>query len=101
MMSVLAILALTACDRLPDLVDDARPQACAERLTTWADADGDGAGDATRAAIGCAPPDGYVDNADDCDDTDPSRVACEDDTGDTGAGDTGPRDTGADSGAAP
>jgi hypothetical protein len=93
MTYVLAILTLTACDRLPDLVDDGRPQACAERVTTWADADGDGAGDAARAAIGCEAPEGYVDNADDCDDADPARVACEDDTG--------PRDTGADSGAAP
>lgn len=40
---------------------------------TWfIDADGDGYGDAGQSVEACEPPPGYVDNADDCDDTDPS-----------------------------
>ena len=40
---------------------------------TWfGDADGDGQGVATDRLRACAAPDGYVDNATDCDDTDPS-----------------------------
>lgn len=82
MLAVLHVL--LACDRVPDLVDDARPTACDTRVTSWADADADGAGDPSVAAIGCTPPDGYVLNADDCDDADPNVTACNDsaDTGD-------------------
>ena len=38
--------------------------------TFYADADGDGYGDETTAAAGCAAPSGYVDDDTDCDDTD-------------------------------
>jgi hypothetical protein len=95
-MTVWYLLAMLACDRVPDLVEDGRPAACAERVVSWADADGDGLGSATRAAIGCEAPDGYVDNADDCDDADPAPEAC-DDSG--GLGDTGGSDTGGSAGA--
>ncbi|MEM9454267.1 MAG: MopE-related protein [Myxococcota bacterium] len=37
----------------------------------YADADADGFGDPNVTEVGCAPPAGFVDNADDCDDTDP------------------------------
>ena len=37
----------------------------------FADRDGDGAGDPLDLLLACSPPDGYVDNADDCDDADP------------------------------
>ena len=40
---------------------------------TWfIDADGDGYGDAGQSVEACEPPPGYVDNSDDCDDTDPA-----------------------------
>ena len=38
--------------------------------TWYADADGDGYGDATVATISCTPPTGYVNNGEDCDDVD-------------------------------
>jgi hypothetical protein len=38
--------------------------------TWWADADGDGFGDAASTVESCAPPEGYVSNDADCDDTD-------------------------------
>jgi alpha-tubulin suppressor-like RCC1 family protein len=41
--------------------------------TFYRDADLDGFGDATMATMTCAPPTGYVRNADDCDDTSGSR----------------------------
>ncbi len=41
--------------------------------TFYRDADLDGFGDATMATMTCAPPAGYVRNADDCDDTSGSR----------------------------
>jgi hypothetical protein len=40
-------------------------------LTFWADNDGDGFG-AGPAVVGCVVPPGYVENDDDCDDTDPA-----------------------------
>ena len=51
------------CDGLVDNTADALP--------IWADADGDGFGDPDAASSTCAGlPDGFVENADDCDDTD-------------------------------
>ncbi len=41
--------------------------------TYYRDSDRDGFGDAAMATMTCAPPDGYVRNADDCDDTNGSR----------------------------
>ena len=43
------------------------------RLTFWADEDGDGFGDAAVSEVGCETPDGWVENADDCDDSDEGR----------------------------
>ncbi len=39
-------------------------------LTWYGDVDGDGYGDESVTYVGCEPPSGYVDNADDCDDAD-------------------------------
>ena len=41
-------------------------------LTFWADADGDGVGDPAASVEACALEEGLVDNADDCDDSDPA-----------------------------
>jgi hypothetical protein len=41
-------------------------------LTFWADSDGDGVGDPAAPVEACALEDGLVDNADDCDDSDPA-----------------------------
>ncbi len=41
--------------------------------TWYADADGDGVGDAAVTLVGCTPPEGYVDEPGDCDDADPER----------------------------
>lgn len=38
--------------------------------TYYADADGDGYGDAASTILGCFPPDGYVENSTDCNDAD-------------------------------
>lgn len=40
--------------------------------TYYADTDGDGFGDPDVTAEGCEAPDGFVDNSDDCDDSDPA-----------------------------
>jgi len=68
---------------------------------SWPDRDEDGYGDsAADPFVGCAVPLGYVDNHDDCDDTDPALAAdCSVDTGDTAVdtGDSG-GDTAVDSG---
>ncbi len=58
-------------DNCNGLVDDADPGVIG--VSTWfADADGDGFGDGAVSVNSCSPPGGYVDNADDCDDTDAS-----------------------------
>lgn len=52
------------CDGMADEEDDSLT------LTTWyADADRDGYGDPEDTTDACDPPEGFVDNADDCDDT--------------------------------
>jgi len=75
------------CDDLDALVSPAEAELCngidddcdggvdeddALDVATWyGDLDGDGFGDAADAIESCDPPDGYVDNGDDCDDVDP------------------------------
>ena len=54
-------------DNCNGLTDDADPGVVG--VSTWfADADGDGFGDAAVSVNACSAPAGYVDNADDCDD---------------------------------
>lgn len=43
-----------------------------DRRRWWRDADGDGTGDPDDMKLACTRPDGYVDNFDDCDDSDSS-----------------------------
>ena len=43
--------------------------------TLYKDSDGDGYGDPIITKIACAPEDGYVDNKDDCDDSNPDSGA--------------------------
>ncbi len=52
----------------PDDCDDSDPS-ITQPLEWWADADGDGFGDAGQPQTACAAPDGYANNDDDCDDT--------------------------------
>jgi hypothetical protein len=60
----LALLA-AACRTEPSKPDDTGMN---EECTWYRDADGDGYGDATIAAEGCAPDVGWVEDASDCDD---------------------------------
>ena len=64
-----SLLALSACRNDPDKIDTADP---GDDCTWYADVDGDGYGDPGTPATGpCAGvSEGYVDNDDDCDDTD-------------------------------
>lgn len=56
-------------DDCDGLTDDADPGVIG--VSTWyADSDTDGFGDGAAATLACAPPTGYVDNADDCNDAD-------------------------------
>jgi len=67
--------ATEVCDGAVDedcdgLVDDADPGLDTATASTWyADADGDGHGDASGATLACAQPSGTVTSTDDCDDT--------------------------------
>ena len=74
------------CDDADDQVHPGVTEACNgvdddcdgeidEDATTvyYADADGDGFGDAASPTAACEPPDGYVTTADDCDDADAGR----------------------------
>ncbi|MFH1469780.1 MAG: putative metal-binding motif-containing protein [Pseudomonadota bacterium] len=81
--------AAEACNAVDDdcdgLVDDADPS-LAVGNDWYADADGDGYGDAGAHAIACLQPTGYVADATDCDDTDPALTT---DCGGADTGDTG------------
>ncbi len=64
------------CDGLDNdcdyLLDDDDPSLDASSAHTWyADADGDGYGDADSSMLSCQLPSGYTDNDSDCDDTAP------------------------------
>jgi hypothetical protein len=59
------------CDGIDNDCDgEVDEEGAAGTLTFWRDADGDGAGDAADTIQGCAPPEGYVANDDDCNDAD-------------------------------
>jgi len=61
------------CDGVDNDCDGAVDEADAADAATWyADADGDGYGDANTATVACDQPSGYVSDATDCDDTDAS-----------------------------
>ena len=62
--------ATEACDEIDNNCDGATDEAGATGETTWyADTDADGQGAPTTSTLACAQPDGYVDNAQDCNDT--------------------------------
>lgn len=67
------------CDDNPDT-----GASCYEGCTSWyADSDGDGGGDINSSVSRCSAPNGYVGNADDCDDGRPyCRTSCVDADGD-------------------
>lgn len=58
------------CDGVDDDCDGQTDESDAVDASVWyADADGDGYGDASSTVTACAEPDGFVENALDCDDT--------------------------------
>jgi len=56
------------CDGLDDNCDGQVDEGATDAPTYYADADGDGYGAADNSLTACSMPDGYVDNADDCND---------------------------------
>ncbi len=63
--------ATETCDDVDNDCDGTVDEDDATDASTWyADADGDGSGDPADSTTACDQPSGYVDNADDCDDTD-------------------------------
>ena len=66
--------AVERCDGDDDNCDGVADEATAVDATRWyMDADTDGYGDAATSQVACDQPAGYLDNADDCDDTDLSE----------------------------
>ena len=59
------------CDGVDQDCDAEIDEDATDPATWYADADGDGYGDANSAAEACDAPSDHVDNADDCDDTNP------------------------------
>ena len=88
---IAVLLALASCASVPDLYTADGERACDPRSAFYADADGDGAGNALTVYIGCEAPSGYVATAGDCDDTNAALTETCGDTGDTA--DSGSSDT--------
>ncbi len=63
--------AAETCNSVDDDCDGAIDDDATDATVWYVDADGDGFGDPGTPVTGCDPPDGTVDNADDCDDGDP------------------------------
>ena len=75
--SAVSPAASEVCDTIDNDCDGSVDESDATDATVWyIDADGDGFGDASVSTTACDAPSGYVDNDDDCDDTDPSSAAC-------------------------
>ncbi|MCK6520882.1 hypothetical protein L6R49_05500 [Myxococcota bacterium] len=69
--------ATEVCDGDDNDCDGSTDGSDAADLSTWyADADGDGYGDASITLEACDEPAGYTDNGDDCDDTDATSADC-------------------------
>ena len=60
------------CDGVDNDCDDEIDEDPSDGTTVWADADGDGFGDAAGEVVLCEVASGYVGNSDDCDDADAS-----------------------------
>ncbi len=60
------------CDGVDNDCDDEIDEDPSDGTTVWADADGDGFGDAAAEMVLCEVASGYVGNSDDCDDADAS-----------------------------
>ena len=74
------LLLLLACTN--PFEDESIPVPCEARAVFYPDVDGDGAGDILAPYVGCSAPEGYIDQAGDCDDADASvQSGC--DTGDS------------------
>ncbi|MCB9779826.1 MAG: putative metal-binding motif-containing protein [Alphaproteobacteria bacterium] len=56
------------CNDIDDDCDDVIDEDAVDETTWYLDDDGDGFGDADHSTAACAAPDGYVDDASDCDD---------------------------------
>ncbi len=88
------------CDSLDNDCNDTIDDDAVDATEWFADADGDGFGDAEDRQLSCDPPSGFVDNADDCNDSDaatnpqgtdvPGNGVDEDCSGDDAVGSTDP-----------
>ena len=63
--------AVEICDALDNDCDGVTDSDAVDRVTLYADSDGDGFGDAASSALGCFEGSGYLYDSSDCDDTDP------------------------------
>lgn len=70
---LLLSLALTSCSDGKAPEDESTDAVECTRRLMWADADSDGYGDPAGQVLSCEPFSGYVDNDDDCDDTQGDR----------------------------
>ncbi len=74
------------CDAVDNDCDGTVDEDINSDLPWYYDRDGDGTGDPNRVTTNCAQPDGYVDNAYDCNDADVNEPVWVDDVGSGGSG---------------
>ena len=79
LLPTLALVLCTGCSAIELLwPEEEPPPNCELRTAYYPDQDGDGVGSDSSVFIGCEAPSGYVEQAGDSDDSDPTVIECPD-----------------------